>query len=210
MNYIESLNWRYATKKFNSERLIAEDVLERIIESGNLTATSMGLQNLAIVNVVDPEKRKALLEHSFGQEQVVDASHLLVLCSTIDATESDLDQLIERISKTRKIPADNLAGYKSMMSGWIGSFKSIEDKQSWLAKQVYIMMGTMLTTCALERVDACPMEGFNPAKYDEVLNLEASGLKSVLVLPIGYRSTECQNQHLKKVRKSTEEFLYNI
>lgn len=72
------------------------------------------------------------------------------------------------------------------------------------------MMGTMLTTCALERVDACPMEGFNPAKYDEVLNLEASGLKSVLVLPIGYRSTECQNQHLKKVRKSTEEFLYNI
>ena len=100
MNYIESLNWRYATKKFNSERVIAEDVLERIIESGNLTATSMGLQNLAIVNVVDPEKRKALLEHSFGQKQVVDASHLLVLCSTIDATESDLDQLIRRISKT--------------------------------------------------------------------------------------------------------------
>jgi len=210
MKYIENLEWRYATKKFNPKRKINEDTLERILQSGNLTASSMGLQPLKIVNVQSVEKREELLAHSFNQKQVVDASHLLIICSYADITEQDVDKYIQFIASERAQKLETLEGFSAMIKGNIGNFKTTSQKDEWLAKQAYIVLGTLLTTCALEKVDSCPMEGFIPSEYSRILGLDELNLKPILALPIGYRSPEDVLQWAKKIRKPIADYVVNI
>ncbi len=210
MKYIENLEWRYATKKFNPKRKVNQDTLERILQSGNLTASSMGLQPLKIINVEDLDKREELLVHSFNQRQIVEASHLLIICSYADVTEQDVDTYINYIATERSQDVASLEGFSAMIKGNINNFKTTSEKDEWLAKQAYIVLGTLLTTCALEKVDSCPMEGFVPGEYSKILGLDALNLKPILALPIGYRSPEDVMQRAKKIRKPMADYVIKM
>lgn len=210
MDYLSSLKWRYATKKFDSSKKIDRNTLDRILEAGNLTATSLGLQAVRIIKVDNKELRDAMLPHCFNQRQVVDASDVLVLCVDKEISSSTIDKYVELISKTRGQQLSEIDGFKNMVSGYVNSFNDQSSMQEWLSKQSYITLGTLLTACALEKVDSCPMEGFKPVEVSKVLNLDEMGLIPTLILPIGYRSVEDGNQHLTKVRKSMDDFVTTI
>lgn len=210
MDYLSSLKWRYATKKFDSSKKVDRNTLDRILEAGNLTATSLGLQAVRVIRVDKKELRDAMLPHCFNQRQVLDASDVLVLCVDKEISSSTIDKYVELISKTRGQQLSEIDGFKNMVSGYVNSFNDQSSMQEWLSKQSYITLGTLLTACALEKVDSCPMEGFKPVEVSKVLNLDEMGLIPTLILPIGYRSVEDGNQHLTKVRKSMDDFVTTI
>lgn len=202
MTLIEKLQKRYATKKFDSSKKVSEDKIQRILQAANLSASSIGIQPYKFVVVKDEEKRKALLEHSFGQMQVVDASHLLVIAIRTDINhEVFLDEYIDFMEAERALPKGTLNAYKEMAAGFIKMQDTPEKMNIWTAKQAYIALGTLLVACIEEGVDSVPMEGFIPEKYNEVLNLKEKNLSAVLVLPIGYGAEDDAYKSLKKVRR---------
>jgi nitroreductase/dihydropteridine reductase len=206
---ITSLQNRYAVKKFDPSKKLTEAQLKEVLEAARLTATSYGLQLMKVVVVEDPEVREKLVNCSFGQRQVADASHLLVLCRERDLDLDHFEQYVENISKIRQKDKASLDGYKNMMVKTILT-KSEEEQNKWMDKQVYILLGNLLTALAVLNIDSCPMEGFLPEEYDEILELEKEGLASVLVLPIGYRAADDSNAMNKKVRRSEDQFLLRV
>jgi nitroreductase/dihydropteridine reductase len=206
---LDALNARYATKQFNPEKKLTESQLLTLIDATRLTATSYGLQLMKIVVVEAPEKREALLPYSYGQKQVVDASHLLILCREKIAEPAHVEAYITNTSTTRKIPAEKLDGFKKMMLDSIAGM-STEACENWMDKQVYIALGNLLNTCALLQIDSCPMEGFQAEAYNKELDLDAQNLSAVLVLPVGYRADTDPNAKNKKVRRSSEDFVVRI
>ncbi len=210
MGYINSLKWRYATKKFDTTKIVPEETVQRILYAANLTATSLGFQPIKIINVRPSHLREKIRSASFNQSQVTDASHLLVLCVDANFSTERVNQYIQRISTTRNLPIENLAGFENSINKWITNLKDDNSRVNWAAKQVYITLGTMLTACALEQVDSCPMEGFVPEKVSEILELQKLNLFPVLMLPIGYRAAEDANQNLPKVRVPLSEYIINI
>ncbi|MGV6860877.1 MAG: NAD(P)H-dependent oxidoreductase [Putridiphycobacter sp.] len=205
---IQALNKRYATKVFDKTKKINQKDLDTIIEAYRLTPTSYGLQLMSLVIVEDPEKRMALLPHAYNQNQVVDASHLLVLCNPISFDEAHIEDYIMNISQTRNqdINSKQLVGFKTMLKNYREQ-TSTEDIEKWMTNQQYIALGNILTTCALLGIDTCPMEGFSNARFDEVLDLQKDGLKSSLIIPIGYASDNDPYRRHKKVRKSLEDLI---
>ncbi len=209
MNTVESLQWRYAVKKFDDTQYISEDKINTIKEAFNLTATSYGLQPVTMVVVKNKDIQKQLVEHSWNQQQVAQASHLLVLCVPIEHTAKHVEQYFNLIKEVRNTPDEILNPFKEfLMSNF--ETKTQEDLYTWNKNQAYIALGNLLTVCALEKVDSCPMEGFIPEKYDEILNLTEKNLRSVLVLPIGVRAEDDFMKDLKKVRKNVNETVLHI
>lgn len=206
---IESMNWRYATKKFDTEKKISERDLSVIKESLRLTASSYGLQPIKFLFINDPEIREQLVEASYGQRQVAEASHLLVICVTDQLSEKEISEYIKLIAKTRNIEEDSLSGFGKMINS---STKNMEpDKlRQWIASQAYITLGQLLLTCALLKIDSTPMEGFDKDEYDRILDLKSKNLRSVLACPIGYRHEEDPNLTRKKVRKATDDLFDEI
>ena len=208
MNIVESLNWRSATKKFDPSKKVTEDQLKNLLEAVNLTPTSVGLQ-LQNVIVVESEKiRQDLLPATMGQKQVMDASHLLVLCSETTLDEARVDQFLARIAEVRGVTVESLDKFKEMVMFWVS--QAGENAQDWIDKQVYITLGNLMTSAASMKIDACPMEGFDPKQYDEILGLTEKGLKSVLVVPIGFRDEQDPYSQQKKVRKELSEFVIRM
>ncbi len=210
MEYLDSMEWRYATKKFDRLKKVDNEVLQRIVEAGKLSATSLGFQPLKILNIESPFLRDSIKSASFNQTQVTDASHLLILCVDADFSKENVARYIKRVADTREQSPEKLSGFESMINGWIGGLPDDEERINWAAKQAYITIGTMMTACALEKVDSCPMEGFVPQQVAEILDLEKLNLFPVLMLPVGYRHADDLNQHLPKVRKTMNEFLINF
>ena len=206
---IESLNWRYATKKFDASKRISDEDLETIKASLRLTATSYGLQPMKFLIVENPEIREKLKTASYGQTQLTDASHIIVLCSYLDVLDTHVDDYMQDVSTTRNIPLEATKPFGDYIKGAITHFTP-EQKTTWTSKQTYIALGQALHTCALLRIDSTPMEGFNPAGYDEVLGLSAQNLRASLVLAVGYRHEEDKNQHQAKVRKSDTKLFETI
>lgn len=209
MNIIDALNKRYATKKFNPTKRLSTEMVNDIIEAGRLTATSYGAQLMKIVHVKDIDLRQQLVNCSFGQKQVAEASDLLVICREKDLDLIHFEKYIENVSKTRNVPIDKLDGFKNMMVNSILT-KSEEEQVLWMEKQCYITLGNLLNTCAVLGVDSCPMEGFIPEEYDRILQLDEMNLSAVLVLPIGHRADDDPNFNNVKVRRSTQDFLVTI
>ncbi|MDO6802131.1 NAD(P)H-dependent oxidoreductase [Wenyingzhuangia sp. 1_MG-2023] len=209
MNIIESLQWRYATKKFDPTKKISSTQLQTLKEAFNLTATSYGLQALNLVVVKNTDLREQLLEASFNQKQVIDASHLLVICYPINFDSNNVNEYFELVQQIRNTPEEVLKPFKDFL---IHEFetKSTEDKNIYFTKQAYIALGNLLTTCAVEKIDACPMEGFIPSKYDEILGLTEKGLTSVLVLPVGFRAEDDFMAKEKKVRKPLSKTIIEL
>ena len=208
MDIIDSLNWRYATKKFDVTKKLTSEQLDVLLEALNLTPTSVGLQLQNVVVVENKELREQLLPVSMGQKQVVDASHLLVLCSETTLSEDRIDQYLERNAQVRDVTIESLDKFKNMVMFWVD--KVGDHAQEWIDKQVYIALGNLLTAAAIMKVDACPMEGFEADKYIEILGLREKGLKPVIVVPIGFRSEEDFMLNLKKVRKELSDFVIKM
>ena len=206
---LTQLNWRYATKKFDSAKKIPADVWAVLEESLVLAPSSYGLQPWKFFHVQNPDIRKQLLPVSWGQTQVVDASHLVVFCVKKDVGVSDAERLIQRTSELRGIHSDSLAGYLKMMSGSL-TRQSPEAVRIWMTNQVFIALGQFLSACALLGVDACPMEGFDPVKFDEILGLKAHGVKSFALAAAGYRAADDKYASLPKVRFPENEVIVRV
>ncbi|WP_108869843.1 NAD(P)H-dependent oxidoreductase [Aquimarina aquimarini] len=200
MNIIDSLHWRYATKKFDNTEILPQEKVNTLTEAFNLTATSYGLQPLKLIVIKDKELQKELTKHSWNQQQVADASHVLVFCIEKTIGEQYINSHFDNIKTTRNTPDEILQPFKEHLVDSF-SFKSAEEISNWAAKQAYLAMGNLLTVCAIEKIDSCPMEGFIPEKYDEILHLDELGLSSILVLPIGYRAKDDMFSEFKKVRR---------
>ena len=209
MSLIQSLKWRYATKKFDTTKSIAPEDMQVILEAIQLTATSYGLQPYKVFNIANKELRQQMQVASWGQAQVVDASDVLVFCAYTEITSDMVDNYVQRKATTQNIPIKNLAGYSDFMKSKIQE-KSPEELIDWNARQIYIALGNLLAVCGELEIDACPMEGFEPEKYDKMLGLKEKGLTAILVCPIGYRSAEDFTQHSPKVRKPLAELFETI
>ena len=209
MDTIDSLRWRYACKKFDNNKILSDAQIERLSEAFNLTATSFGLQPIKLIIIKDKELRKELVPHSFNQKQVYNASHLLVLCIQDRFTSEDIDAYFDLESKVRATSETVLAPFRNQVKS-IFSGKSTSDKHSTAINQAYIALGNLLTICAMEKIDSCPMEGFQPDKYDALLDLKKHNLKSVLLLPVGIRAEDDFMSKLQKVRKPIEESVIKL
>ena len=209
MNIIESLEWRYATKKFDAEKIVSTSQINTLKKAFNLTATSYGLQPIQLVIVKNKEIQKELVTHSWNQQQVSQASHVLVICIQKELNEDHIESYFNLVKKIRNTPDEILAPFKDYLKNDIGQ-QTKEQLHVWMKNQAYIALGNLLTVAAIEKIDTCPMEGFIPEKYDEVLNLNAHNLTSALVLPIGFRAEDDYMKDLKKVRKNLEQVIHEI
>ncbi len=206
---LEGLKWRYACKKFNPEKKVSEEDLKIIAESLRLTASSYGLQLWHFYFVSNDELRKEMLPHCWGQKQVVDSSHVLVMARKKDYSEADIQKLVKHTETIRSLPEGTLKDYAQFMKNNTLSL-SESDTENWMQKQIYIALGNALTVLASMKIDSCPMEGFLPDKIDEILGLEKKGFKSVLLLPFGYRAEDDQAQNYETVRYPTEDVVSYI
>ncbi len=202
-NYIESLHWRYATKKFDSTKKISDEQLNTLLESVRLSASSYGLQPYHIFIVTDKEIRAKLQPASWGQSQIVDASHLIVFAAKTEVDGNWIDTYLENVSTTREIPMESLSGYGDFMKSKILELSS-EEQATWAGKQTYLALGNLLSAAAELRIDSCPMEGFEPEVYNDILGLTEKGLHATVIAAVGYRSGDDETQHYKKVRQSKE------
>lgn len=209
MSTIESLQWRYAVKKFDENKTLTNEQINTLKEAFNLTATSYGLQPITLLVIQNKEIQQKLVEHSWNQQQVAQASHVLVLCVPAEHTERDVEHYFNLVKEIRNTPDEILNPFKEFL---MGNFKqkTQEELYQWNKNQAYIALGNLMTVCAIEKIDSCPMEGFLPEKYDEVLDLASKNLRSVLVLPVGYRAEDDFMKDLKKVRKETDETVLHI
>lgn len=209
MSTIDSLNWRYAVKKFDTTRVLSNEQVETIKNAFNLTATSYGLQPISMVIVSNKEIQNQLVPHSFDQQQVAQASHVLVICIENEIDGDYISSYFRQVKRVRGVSSEILDPFKDAL---INDFskKDIQEIKDWSKNQAYLALGNLLTVCAVEKIDACPMEGFAPEAYDNLLGLKKKGLTSVLVLPIGYRAEDDAFATFKKVRKDMNESIIEI
>lgn len=209
MNIVDSLKWRYATKKFDSNKILPEEKINVIKDAFNLTATSYGLQPVKLIIIKNKDLQQELVEFSMNQKQVAQASHVLVFCIERNIDKKYIENYFDRVKYIRNTEEEILKPFKEYL---IGDFKKQTKKEirDWGTKQAYLTMGNLLTVCALEEIDACPMEGFLPKKYDKILKLKKQGLRSVLVMPIGYRAEDDMFSGFKKVRKELKDSVIEL
>lgn len=209
MNFIEKLNWRYATKRMNGAK-ISQEKLNTILEAIRLAPTSMGLQPFKVLVIENQDLKEKIFNSSAKQPQIKECSHILVFATLESINESTINSYMATIAEERNVGIETLDPFKGMISGFVNNMPA-EQVEIWAQKQVYIAFGFGLFAAALEEIDATPMEGFNPAQLDLDLDLASKGLKSCLIMTLGHRDT--QNDYLvnaKKVRKSSHNFIEHI
>jgi nitroreductase len=204
---IKQLEWRYATKKFDSQKKISQEDWATIEKSLVLTPSSYGLQPWKFILVQSGEIRKKLTPLSWNQTQVEDCSHYVVFAHKANLNPQYIEEFIALNAKTRGIPEEKLDGYKKMMLGDLVHGPRSQRISEWSARQCYIALGNLMTTVALMGIDACPMEGIDPAKYDEVLGLKDTGYQTCVACAVGYRSSEDYYAKLAKVRFPASQVL---
>lgn len=208
-SYIENLNWRYATKKFDASKKVSKEDLENLLEATALSASSYGLQPYEILVVEDAAMRSKLQPAAWGQSQITEASHLIVLANQSTFGEELVDDYLNNVSETRGIPSNDLQGYSDFMKSKLMPL-SESAKATWTARQTYIALGNLLSAAADLKIDTCPMEGFDSAQFNEMLGLSKRGLNAAVLVAVGYRSKEDKTQHYKKVRKAKENLITHL
>ena len=209
MNIIDSLKWRYAVKKFDTNKNLSEIQIETLKEAFNLTATSYGLQPLKLVIIKNKKIQEKLVPFSWNQQQILQASHLLVICVKDNYTTQEVENYFNLVQKIRNTPDEVINPFKKFLTAEIAK-KTQEELYVLNKNQAYIALGNLLTVCALQQIDSCPMEGFTPDKYDEILDLTKDNLKSVLVLPVGFRASDDYMKDLTKVRRNISDSIIEI
>ena len=204
---LQCLNWRYATKAFDPSREIPAETWTGLEEALVLTPSSFGLQPWRFLVLEDRGLRERLVPLSWGQRQVADASRLVVFCIRLNLGPADIDAYLERIREVRGTPVERLAGFRKMMLSSLveGGLRPIINE--WATRQVYIALGNFMTAAALVGVDTCPLEGFDSAKFDELLELPGRGWGSVVCCAAGYRLPEDRHGLLPKVRFRREDVI---
>ncbi|MCT4665282.1 MAG: NAD(P)H-dependent oxidoreductase [Flavobacteriales bacterium] len=208
-NLNESLKWRYACKAFDATKELSDEQISGIKENYNLTASSFGLQPFKLVVVKNRAIREQLVEHSWNQQQVADASHLLVLATRTDLDNNLIASYVDRTAEVRGVERESLNAFEGMMQGYFAQ-AGADNLNLWAKSQSYICMGNLLAYLASEKIDSCPMEGFTPEKYDEILGLGNHNLTASLIIPIGYRSEEDKYASLPKVRAKIEDIVVEL
>lgn len=209
MSVLNNLNWRYAAKRMNGQKVPAEKI-ENILEAIQLAPTSIGMQPFTVLVIEDAETRKKIAPAIYNQPQITEGSHVLVFAAWKEYSTANVDKYINQIAMLRGIPVESLDGMKNMVSGAIAG-KTPEQLLTWNQKQAYIALGVGLVAAAEEKVDATPMEGFDPDALDAALGLSEQGLRSTVVMTLGYRDAE--NDYLvgkAKVRRAKEELFVRI
>jgi nitroreductase / dihydropteridine reductase len=209
MKSVKALKWRYATKKFDSNKILPAEKIDILKKTFNLTATSYGLQPLKLVVVQNKEIQEQLMSASYNQKQIGTASHVFVICIEKSVGKDFIEKHFKTVQDIRKTPDEILDPFREFL---IGSFekKPVDEVKIWATHQAYLVLGTLLTVCAVEEIDSCPMEGFEPLKYNEILKLNDHNLEAVLALPVGYRAQDDFFSELEKVRRPLEETVIEL
>lgn len=207
MSLIDKLQWRYATKKMDSAKVVPQDKVDQILEAIRLTASSSGLQPYEVIVITNQDIRQKIRAASNDQSQVSDCSHLLVFAAWDNYTAERINAAFDMTETIRNFKSESGTAYRQMLLNTYPT-RDAEVNFNHTAKQAYIGLGTALIAAAYEQVDCTPMEGFNPNAVDEILNLQSKGLRSVVLLPLGYRKAdEDWLVSLKKVRRAKEQFI---
>ncbi len=209
MNIIDCLNWRYATKKFDSSKKLSTHQLDTLKQAFNLTATSFGLQPIKLIIISNKKLKEKLVPLCYYQEQVAQASHVLAICIEKNTSEDDINAYFSLEKQIRGTKEEVVSKFRSQLIDMYKN-KSPEEIEQSAIYQTYIVLGNLMTVCAVEKIDACPMEGFIPEKIDELLNLSEKNLKSILLLPVGFRAGDDIMNGLKKVRKPLNKIIIEI
>ncbi|WP_029298011.1 NAD(P)H-dependent oxidoreductase [Chryseobacterium hispalense] len=203
MNYLEALSRRYSVKKFNAE-IIPRETLHNILESGKLSASSLGLQPYKILIVESEEMKEKLIPAFYNPSQISTCSHLIVIISKKTLDESYINGYFRHISEMRETPAEKLDPFRNSINQHINQ-KTQDEIFNWAEKQSYIVLANLMYAAAMEGVDTCPMEGFRQDLIEEILEIDSHAEKVTVTLALGYRSEEDHFQHMKKVRKPNEK-----
>lgn len=207
---IDKLQWRYATKGMDATKVVPADKLERILEAARLAPTSSGLQPYEIIVVTNKAVREQIKPIAWNQAQIVDGSHLLVFAAWDNYTVERINMMFDLTNEQRGFKNEGWENYRQMLLGMYPQ-RDAEVNFQHAARQAYIGMSAALIAAAFEEVDSTPMEGFDPAALDEILGLRAKGLRSVAIMPLGYRADEGDwLVNLKKVRRSREQFVTEV
>lgn len=207
---VESLNWRYAVKKFDSSKKISAEVWSALEDSLVLTPSSYGLQPWKFLVITDKSVMQKLTPVSWGQKQIEDCSHLVIFTVKEKMDEAHITHFVETTAIVRGVDPATMDGYKKMMIGDVVTGPRSKVSFEWAARQAYIALGSFMTSCALVGVDTCPMEGIDPIKYDEILGLTDSGWRTVVACPAGFRADDDKYAVAKKVRFNKEEIIKKI
>ncbi len=207
---LDRLNWRYATKQFDPTRKINAQDWATLEDALLLTPSSGGLQPWKFIVVTDAAVRAKLSPASYGQPQITNASHLVVFAAKRNFNEADVDAFISRAAATRGVSIESLAPFRDMLVGGIVRAMDEQARDAWARNQAYIALGNLLTSAALLGIDACPMEGFDRAQYDEILGLKAQGYASAVIATVGYRAATDQSASAPKVRFPKEQVFAHV
>lgn len=210
MSLIDKLQWRYATKKMDASKVVPQEKLEQILEAIRLSASSSGLQPYEILVVTNKAVREKIRAIAWDQSQITDCSYLLVFAAWDNYTAQRINDAFDMTEEIRNFKSESGTAYRqNLLTNY--TTRDPEVNFTHAAKQAYIAVGTALIAAAYEQVDSTPMEGFDPAALDEILNLKAKGLRSVVMMPIGYRKAdEDWLVNLKKVRRPKDQFVSRI
>lgn len=209
MSLIDKLKWRYATKKFDSSKKLSTEQLDQLLEAIQLSPSSIGLQHYRVLVIENPEIRAELRAAAYGQPQVTDASQLIVFAAETNMDEAYGKGFIDLVAKTRNVERESLAGLEGMVLGAVNG-RTAEQKLLWAQKQAYIALGVLVAAAADLGIDAGPMEGFDAAKFDEILGLKEKSLAATVIAAVGFRSEEDPFSKLVKVRRPKSELFIHI
>lgn len=206
MELLDKLNWRYAAKAMNGKKVFQEKI-DNIIEAARLAPTSSGLQPFEILVITNPTIKEQIRPVAWNQSVITDCSHLLVFAAWDTYTEDRINKMFDLTNEVRGFKNKGWENYRQML---LGSYpqKDAEENFNHAAKQAYIAFSAAIIAAAYEGVDTTPIEGFDPTEVDKILGLREKGLRSCVLLPIGYRDGDTDwLVNLKKVRKSTEDLI---
>lgn len=207
---IDALNWRYATKQFDPSRKIEGATWEALEQSMVLAPSSYGLQPWKFVVVTDPAKKEELVAVSWNQTQPRDASHHVVFAVREDIGDDHLDRYMARTAEVRGVTVEDMAGFRNVIKGSLDGAREKGTLDEWQTKQIYIALGQFMAAAALLGVDTCPMEGIQPARYDEILGLAGTGWTTVVACAAGYRSADDKYATTPKVRFPAAEVIQHV
>ncbi|TWR29841.1 NAD(P)H-dependent oxidoreductase [Mucilaginibacter pallidiroseus] len=209
MSLTDKLNWRYATKKFDSTKKIAADKLSTLLDAIQLSPSSYGLQHYRVIVVENAEVREKLKAAAYNQVQLTDASHVIVFAAETNINEEFVHEYIDHVAETRGVPRESLKGFEDVVVGSVNG-RTPEQLLTWAQKQAYIALGILLSAASELEIDNCPMEGFDAAKFDEILGLKEKGLTATVIATVGYRASDDPYAGLVKVRRPKEELFIHI
>lgn len=210
MDVLEALNWRYAVKKFDPTKKLSVEQIDRIKKALQLTPTSMGLQLMKFVMVESKEIKKKITPIAYHQPQIEEASHLLIMCRKTDVKPEDIDSFIEEAAAVNELEVSHKSMQDYDKSLRVSLAIPEEQQKIWMDNQVYIALGNLMTVCAVEGIDACPMEGFNRQKLNDELGFTKQNLDAVVIFALGYRSEEDYRLQFKKVRRPMKDLFETI